>query len=64
MPCAFKKQVTNRYRCVFPSVSRAKNRCKITKNCRIAQLYINNIQFSIFFLTFASVFYSEKMLSK
>ena len=51
MPCAFKKQV-------------AKNRCKITKNCRIAQLYINNIQFSIFFLTFASVIYSEKMLSK
>lgn len=56
MPCAFKKQVANRYRCVFPSVSLAKNRCKITKNCRIAQLYINNIQFSIFFLTFASVF--------
>lgn len=64
MPCAYKKQVANRYRRVFPSVSRAKNRCKITKNCRIAQLYINNIQFSIFFLTFASVFYSEKMLSK
>lgn len=60
MPCVYKKQVANRYRCVFPSVSRAKNRCKITKNCRIAQLYINNIQFSIFFLTFASVFIAKR----
>lgn len=60
MPCAYKKQVANRYRCVFPSVSRAKNLCKITKNCRIAQLYINNIQFSIFFLTFASVFIAKR----
>ena len=64
MPCAFKKQVANRYRRVFPSVSLANYRCKITKICRRVQLYINNIQFSIFFLTFASVFYSEKMLSK
>ena len=60
MPCAFKKQVANRYRCVFPSVSRAKNRCKITKNCRIAQLYINNIQFSIFFLLLHLFFIAKR----
>ena len=31
MPCAFKKQVANRYRCVFPSVSRAKIVAKLLK---------------------------------